>query len=93
MASAVDYIVAHIRIKKYSVWDRAALIVDFLCHECLAVSHNCRNLAVEDGFDLTSKSGRQLAGAYWGELSIPDSLRSGLARFDMLEHALAGILT
>ena len=34
----------------------------------------------------------QLAGASWGELSIPASLRSGLARMDMLENALAGIL-
>ena len=34
----------------------------------------------------------QLAGACWGESKIPESLRSGLARIDMLEHALAGIL-
>src|SRR6516225_5106936 len=34
----------------------------------------------------------QLAGAFWGESQIPDPLRTGLARMDMLESALAGIL-
>ena len=34
----------------------------------------------------------QLAGAYWGESGIPNSLRLGLARVDMLEKALAGIV-
>jgi len=34
----------------------------------------------------------QLAGAFWGESRIPRSLRSGLARMDMLENAIAGIL-
>ena len=34
----------------------------------------------------------QLAGAYWGESGIPKSLRSGLARMDMLEKALTGIV-
>lgn len=34
----------------------------------------------------------QLAGAYWGESGISESLRSGLARMDMLENALAGIV-
>jgi ADP-ribosyl-[dinitrogen reductase] hydrolase len=34
----------------------------------------------------------QLAGAYWGESQIPGSLRSGLARMDMLESVLAGII-
>jgi hypothetical protein len=33
-----------------------------------------------------------LAGAYPGELNIPEPLRSGLARRDMIEEALAGIL-
>jgi hypothetical protein len=33
-----------------------------------------------------------MAGAYWGELQFPDSLRLGLARMDMIEEALAGIL-
>ena len=33
-----------------------------------------------------------MAGAYWGESNIPETLRSGLARRDMLEEALAGIL-
>ena len=30
--------------------------------------------------------------AYWGESQIPGSLRSGLARMDMIDSALAGIL-
>jgi ADP-ribosylglycohydrolase len=34
----------------------------------------------------------QLAGAFWGESQIPESLRSNLAQMDMLKHALAGIL-
>jgi ADP-ribosyl-[dinitrogen reductase] hydrolase len=46
-----------------------------------------------DDADTTGAICGQLAGAYWGELNIPDTQRSGLARFDMLETALAGILT
>ena len=34
----------------------------------------------------------QLAGAYWRESGISESLRSGLARMDMIEEALAGIV-
>ncbi len=34
----------------------------------------------------------QLAGAYWGESGISESLRSGLARMDMIEETLAGIV-
>jgi ADP-ribosylglycohydrolase len=34
----------------------------------------------------------QLAGAYWSESGIPDHLRSGLARFDMIEGALKRML-
>ncbi len=42
---------------------------------------------------LTELKAGTLAGAYWGESNIPPSLRSGLARVDLLEHALAGILS
>jgi ADP-ribosylglycohydrolase len=42
--------------------------------------------------DTTGAVCGQLAGAYWGEAGIPESLRSGLARMDMIEKALAGIL-
>lgn len=35
----------------------------------------------------------QLAGAFWGESQIPGSLRSGLARMNMIEEALVGILS
>jgi ADP-ribosylglycohydrolase len=45
-----------------------------------------------DDADTTGAICGQLAGAYWGESGIPQSLRSGLARTDMLEKALAGIL-
>jgi ADP-ribosyl-[dinitrogen reductase] hydrolase len=45
-----------------------------------------------DDADTTGAICGQLAGAYWGEAKIPESLRSGLARIDMLENALAGII-
>ena len=45
-----------------------------------------------DDADTTGAICGQLAGAYWGESKIPESLRSGLARRDLLENALAGIL-
>ena len=34
----------------------------------------------------------QLAGAVWRESEISESLRSGLARMDMIEGALEGIV-
>jgi ADP-ribosyl-[dinitrogen reductase] hydrolase len=46
-----------------------------------------------DDADTTGAICGQLAGAFWGKASIPASLRSGVARFDMLESALAGIET
>lgn len=45
-----------------------------------------------DDADTTGAVCGQFAGAYWGESGIPESLRSGLARFDMIEQALSGIL-
>ena len=45
-----------------------------------------------DDADTTGAICGQLAGAYWGESGIPKSLRSGLARMDMLEKALTGIV-
>lgn len=45
-----------------------------------------------DDADTTGAICGQLAGAYWGESRIPESLRSGLARMDLLENALAGIV-
>jgi ADP-ribosyl-[dinitrogen reductase] hydrolase len=42
--------------------------------------------------DTTGAICGQLDGAFWGESNIPESLRSGLARRDMIEEALAGIL-
>jgi ADP-ribosyl-[dinitrogen reductase] hydrolase len=51
-----------------------------------------RAVNLGDDADTTGAICGQLAGAYWGESQIPASLRSGLARIDMLENALAGIL-
>jgi ADP-ribosylglycohydrolase len=45
-----------------------------------------------DDADTTGAICGQLAGAFWSESGIPKSLRSGLARMDMIEEALAGIL-
>jgi ADP-ribosylglycohydrolase len=45
-----------------------------------------------DDADTTGAICGQLAGAFWGESNIPDSLRSGLARMDMVESALTGIV-
>lgn len=46
-----------------------------------------------DDADTTGAICGQLAGAYWGESGIPESLRSRLARMDMLEIAMTGLLT
>ena len=45
-----------------------------------------------DDADTTGAICGQLAGAYWGESNIAGSLRSGLAGFDMIEAAIAGIV-
>jgi len=45
-----------------------------------------------DDADTTGAICGQLAGAFWGESNIPQSLRSGLARMDMLEKTLARIV-
>lgn len=45
-----------------------------------------------DDADTTGAVCGQLAGAYWGESGIPISLRAGLACYDMIDKALAGIL-
>src|SRR5262249_23875658 len=50
-----------------------------------------RAVNLGDDADTTGAICGQLAGAYWGELKIPGSLRSGLTRTDMLESALTGI--
>jgi ADP-ribosylglycohydrolase len=51
-----------------------------------------RAVNLGDDADTTGAICGQLAGAFWGESQIPEQLRSGLARIDMLESALAGIL-
>jgi ADP-ribosyl-[dinitrogen reductase] hydrolase len=45
-----------------------------------------------DDADTTGAICGQLAGAYWGESQIPESLRSGLARMDLLNAALAQVI-
>lgn len=45
-----------------------------------------------DDADTTGAICGQLAGAFWGEEGIPESLRAGLARMDMIEEAMAGIV-
>jgi ADP-ribosylglycohydrolase len=42
--------------------------------------------------DTTGAVCGQLAGAYWGETGISNSLRAGLARVDMIEAALTAIV-
>jgi ADP-ribosyl-[dinitrogen reductase] hydrolase len=51
-----------------------------------------RAVNLGDDADTTGAICGQLAGAYWGEAGISESLRAGLARMDMLEKALAGIV-
>lgn len=51
-----------------------------------------RAVNLGDDADSTGAICGQLAGAYWGETGIPQSLRSGLARMDMVEKALKGIV-
>jgi ADP-ribosyl-[dinitrogen reductase] hydrolase len=51
-----------------------------------------RAVNLGDDADTTGAICGQLAGAFWGESNIPGPLRSGLARMDMLEGTLAGIL-
>jgi ADP-ribosylglycohydrolase len=51
-----------------------------------------RAVNLGDDADTTGAVCGQLAGAFWGESGIPGPLTSGLARTDMIEEALAGIL-
>lgn len=51
-----------------------------------------RAVNLGDDADTTGAVCGQLAGAFWGEERIPASLRSGLARIDLIEGALSGIL-
>lgn len=52
-----------------------------------------RAVNLGDDADTTGAICGQFAGAYWGESAIPEDLRAGLARRDLLEAALSGILT
>jgi ADP-ribosyl-[dinitrogen reductase] hydrolase len=43
--------------------------------------------------DTTGAVCGQLAGAFWGESAIPAALRHGLARSDMIDAALEGLIS
>lgn len=47
---------------------------------------------LDEDADTTGAVCRQLAGAFWGESGIPQPLRSGLARQDLIDKALAGMV-
>ena len=51
-----------------------------------------RAVNLGDDADTTGAVCGQLAGAYWGESGIPQEWRDGLARPDMIEKALLGLL-
>ncbi len=52
-----------------------------------------RAVNLGDDADTTGAVCGQFAGAFWGEAGIPASLRKGLARYDMLDDALKGLMT
>ena len=52
-----------------------------------------RAVNLGDDADTTGAICGQLAGAYWGESGISESLRAGLARMDMIDEALKWILS
>jgi ADP-ribosyl-[dinitrogen reductase] hydrolase len=51
-----------------------------------------RAVNLGDDADTTAAVCGQFAGAYWGESGIPPEWREGLARQDMIESAIAGLL-
>jgi ADP-ribosylglycohydrolase len=51
-----------------------------------------RAVNLGDDADTTGAVFGQLAGAYWGELEIPQEWREGLARPEMIETALRGLV-
>jgi ADP-ribosylglycohydrolase len=51
-----------------------------------------RAVNLGDDADTTGAVCGQLAGAYWGESGIPQEWRDGVARPDMIERALRGLL-
>jgi len=49
-------------------------------------------VALGNDADTTAAVAGQFAGAFWGESGISESLRRGLARYDMLNEALEGLM-
>lgn len=50
-----------------------------------------KSVNLGDDADTTGAVCGQLAGAFWGESQIPDALRTGLARMDMIRKALQAL--
>jgi len=62
-------------------------------HDAKDFRHAVRQVVnLGDDADTTGAVCGQFAGAFWGESGIPAEWRDGLARRDMIEHALAGLL-
>ena len=53
---------------------------------------SCGWVNLADDADTTGAVCGQLAGAYWGESGIPVDWREGLARRDVTQRALAGLI-
>jgi ADP-ribosyl-[dinitrogen reductase] hydrolase len=51
-----------------------------------------RGINLGDDADTTGAVAGQFAGSLWGESGISQSLRQGLARYDMLNEALEGLI-
>jgi len=51
-----------------------------------------RAVNLGDDADTTGAVCGQLAGAFWGEAKIPEPLKTGLARLDLLESGIAAAL-
>ncbi len=62
------------------------------CGRFMTLSRVLKAVNLNNDADTTSANRGQLAGAYWGESRIPPALQSGLARRDLLESALKGLL-
>ena len=52
-----------------------------------------RAVNLGDDADTTGAVCGQLAGAYWGESGIPQEWLEGLARKEMIEDAMSGLLS
>lgn len=74
------YVVRSLEAALWAFWEAADFRQAVLCAVNLG-----------DDADTTGAVCGQFAGAYWGESGIPADWLSGLARKDMIEHALRGL--